>query len=871
MIKQEWQSIFTKKKMIIILLGIAFIPSLYTVIFLSSMWDPYGKLANLPVAVVNEDKAVQYNDENLAIGDNLVDELENSDEMDFEFVSKSDAEAGLKDGDYYMVITIPENFSENATSLLEDEPKQMTLNYETSAGHSYIASKLTSSAANTIKDSVSSEVTKIYAETIFAQLQTVADKMQDAADGGSQIKDGVEEAADGNATITENLNTLASSSLIFADGADSLDVGLNTYIDGVSQVNEGATALNEGTSQLTDSMPALTSGVSQLTSGAGDLADGSATLSAGLTTLSDNTVTLADGANSLNDGMVQLAEGSQALTDGLSQLNASLTSEEQAAKITALQTGLDQMKSGLDNLDSSLQNSSLAGDLSDVTGQLERLSTAMADVQTQLTSIVAVSDPTSNTEAVLTAIEASGAALTPEQEAAVSTAVANQFTTVATTQAGSVQTISTDLSSLSSLQDVDVTAIGSQIANLQASVHQLTEGYDALYDGTNTLIDGVNQVASSSDTLLAGAQTLDAGIDQAQSGATALASGMSQLNDGTQELNAGGLSLTDGSNQLSEGLNTLNSQTGTLADGAIQLQAGTQALADGTGQLVANSGQLTDGTSQLADGAGQIADGADQLANGSQTLGDGLGTIADGTSELSTQLANGSQTLNEVDATDNTYDMMAEPVDTNQTETAPIPNNGTGMAPYMMSVALFIGAITLNLMFDSYTPKGRPKNGISWWASKFSVLAVVGILQSLIMVFLLHTVNGLETFSMSKTLLVTIITSLTSISIVMLFNLLFDKIGSFIMLIFLILQLSGSGGTYPIQLSNPFFEAIHPYLPITYSVDAYRQLFGIGGSIRTDVFVLTSILIVFTLLIILFYTIKYKKLKANDFKTQAAV
>ena len=148
---------------------------------------------------------------------------------------------------------------------------------------------------------------------------------------------------------------------------------------------------------------------------------------------------------------------------------------------------------------------------------------------------------------------------------------------------------------------------------------------------------------------------------------------------------------------------------------------------------------------------------------------------------------------------------------------------------------------------------------------------MVGILQSLIMVFLLHTVNGLETFSMIKTLLVTIITALTSISIVMLFNLLFDKIGSFIMLIFLILQLSGSGGTYPIQLSNPFFEAIHPYLPITYSVDAYRQLFGIGGSIRTDVFVLTSILIVFTLLIILFYTIKYKKLKANDFKTQAAV
>ncbi|RPA59129.1 YhgE/Pip domain-containing protein [Aerococcus agrisoli] len=869
--KQEWQSIFTKKKMMIILFGIALIPTLYTVIFLSSMWDPYGKLANLPVAVVNEDKAVTYNDENLAIGDNLVEELEDSDAMDFEFVSKADAEAGLADGDYYMVITIPEDFSENATTLLADDPKQMTLDYETSAGHSYIASKLTSSAANTLKDSVSNEVTKIYAETIFSQLQTVADKMQEAADGGSQITDGVETAADGNETITENLETLASSSLTFADGADTLNVGLNTYTDGVSQVNEGARALNEGTSELTESMPALTSGVSQLTSGAGDLADGSATLSAGLTTLSTNTVTLADGASSLNDGMVQLAEGSQALTDGLAQLNTSLTSEEQAAKIAALQTGLDQMQAGLDTLDTSLQNSTLAGDLSDVTDQLAGLSTSVADVQTQLTNIVATADPTSNTDAVLTAIEASGAALTPEQEAAVSTAVSNQFTSVASEQATSAQTIASDLSGLSSLQDIDVTAIASQISSLQTSVSQLADGYDALYDGTNTLIDGVNQVAASSDTLLSGAQTLDEGIDEAQGGAAALSSGMTQLNDGTQTLNAGGIALTDGSSQLSAGLDTLNSQTGTLADGASQLQAGTQALADGSSQLVANSSQLTDGTSQLADGATQIADGSDQLADGSQTLGDGLATIADGTTELSSQLANGSQSLNEVDATDATYDMMAEPVSADQTETAAVANNGTGMAPYMMSVALFVGAISLNLMYDIYSPKGTPKNGVSWWASKFSVLAAVGILQSLIMVILLHTVNGLETYSMSKTILVTIVTALTSISIVMLFNLLFDKIGSFIMLIFLILQLSGSGGTYPIQLSNPFFEAIHPYLPMTYSVDAYRQLFAIGGSIRSDLLVLIAILIIVNLLIILFYTVNNKKIKANQFDTQAAI
>jgi putative membrane protein len=210
--------------------------------------------------------------------------------------------------------------------------------------------------------------------------------------------------------------------------------------------------------------------------------------------------------------------------------------------------------------------------------------------------------------------------------------------------------------------------------------------------------------------------------------------------------------------------------------------------------------------------------------------------------------------------------MMAEPVIANQIETAPVVNNGTGMAPYMMSVALFVGAISLNLMYDSFTPRKYPKNGISWWASKISVLAAVGVCQALIMVGLLLSVNGLAPSSIGKMLLITILTALVSVSIVMLFNLLFDKVGSFLMLIFLILQLSGSGGTYPIQLSNRFFEAIHPYLPMTYSIDAYRQLFGIGGSISADLFILLTILIAFNLLIIFFYTFKRKTLQQEDFE-----
>ena len=323
-----------------------------------------------------------------------------------------------------------------------------------------------------------------------------------------------------------------------------------------------------------------------------------------------------------------------------------------------------------------------------------------------------------------------------------------------------------------------------------------------------------------------------------------------------------------GNTQVSAGLQTLNEQTGTLAAGATELQNGTQSLAVGSGQLVENGSLLTDGTSQLATAAAKISAGSGQLADGSEQLNSGLTTLLSGTDELGAKLLDGSAALNEVDANENTYAMMAEPVIASQIETAPVANNGTGMAPYMMSVALFVGAISLNLMYDSFTPRKYPKSGISWWASKISVLAAVGVCQALIMVALLVKVNGLAPASIGKTLLVTILTALVSVSIVMLFNLLFDKVGSFLMLIFLILQLSGSGGTYPIQLSNSFFEAIHPYLPMTYSIDAYRQLFGIGGSISTDLFILLAILIAFNLLIILFYSVKRKQLRQEAFEVE---
>ena len=226
MLKREWQKISKNPWMIIILIAIITIPAIYTSVFLGSMWDPYGDADQLPVAVVNHDKKVNYEGKTLQVGDDLVKNLKDSGSLDFHFVSDKKAEEGLKSGEYYMIISIPENFSKNATTLMDKNPKQMKLTYKTNPGTNYVASKMDDSAMAKIEKSVREKVTETYVKIVFDQIKTAGSGFQKAADGSKKIESGAKKLKAGNDTIEQNLKKLASSTLTFQNGAKSLSVGL---------------------------------------------------------------------------------------------------------------------------------------------------------------------------------------------------------------------------------------------------------------------------------------------------------------------------------------------------------------------------------------------------------------------------------------------------------------------------------------------------------------------------------------------------------------------------------------------------------------------------------------------------------------------
>ena len=846
MIKQEWKNILKNHWIQIVLVALILIPSIYTVVFLGSMWDPYGNSGNLPVAVVNKDKAVDYNDKKLDVGNQLVDKLKDNDSLDFHFVNSKEANKGLKDGDYYMVITIPSNFSKNATTLLDKNPKKMVLNYTTNPGTNYVASKMDDSAIAKIKAEVSASVTKTYAETIFTSIGTMSDGFAEASDGTQQLSDGMTQLEDGNKTISDNLKVLASSSLTFKDGTNTLTKGLKDYTNGVVTVNNGIYQLKTGVGTLGSATPTLASGVSDLNAGAQALNKGVSDYTAGVSQalaganqLVENNTALNVGVKALGEGAEKLVVGNQQVVDGVKKLQENLeTSKKTMAASQDSLTQLSDGKTSLDNYATLIKTLNASGDAKKQGIASKLLTSGMSRAE----------------------IDAYG--LTkyfPVDK--YKDGVASYMDSVATYTTGASTAINTLSSSTkSSLNDLDAALNGGILTDGTKVPTGLVSGTQTVQAGLNEVNAKVNggkyvtvdndgnikQVTvDSKDALVAGVQAYTAGVDSLQKGLT-------QIADNNTALTSGATALADGTSKL-------NSNVPELTKGITALTSGVDQLATGTSTLVSNNATLMNGANQLSDGADQISDGASKLAAGSDTLGDGIKSAADGVTTLNGALKSGAEE-SKIDSTDKTTDMVATPVETSHKEISKVENNGHAMAPYMMSVGLYVTCLAFALMYPIRHGIKKAENAWKYWASKATVMYTVSTLAAIVMVTALRLINGFEPVNLGLTYLLAILVSAAFMSLVMLLSLTTGFIGDFLLLVFMIVNLGGSAGTYPLDTGPAIYKAIHKFVPYTYSVDGFRKTISMTApSISVEIAVFAGILIVCSLLTVVYFKYKNKE------------
>lgn len=825
--REEWKGVLHSTWLKIVLVAIITIPMLYAGIFLGSMWDPYGKAEDIPVAVVNKDQQVTYNDTTLDVGNELVKNLKENKSMKFSFMDEAKAMNGLKDGSYYMVITIPSDFSKNATTLLDEHPQKMKLEYTTNPGTNYIATKMDDTAMSKIKESVSASVTKTYADTIFSQVKTLSSGLKDASDGSAKLYDGVNTAQDGSKQINDNLKVLANSTLTFEDGTSTLVKGLSDYTSGVDALQKGSVQLQTGLKQLNGNTPALASGIAQLTDGSQQLQNGVNEYTSGVNQLSENSALLTKNNTTLLSGIQQVAtgstalyQGSQNITNGLKTMSNQIgeNMEKNQADIKKLMQGNQLGVSSMDTLKEQAQQLETV-----LTNASESQKTAIETLKTVQTSD-AVSAAKLN--AVIQGMETSNA--TYEKLSQVLKTLSNQSDQMKTVLSGDSQAITT-LSQ--SLQDIK-TALDAQGAS--ADDMGLIQGMESLENNLALLDQNLN-----SD------KGLVKGVEAYTNGVSALSQGASQIQENSD-------TLRQGASQLAQGSAALNNNVPTLTKGITQLEQGSIALTNGANTLVSNNPEILNGAQALQSGSTQLHNGADQLAAGSDSLYSGLSTIKSGTSTLQTSLADGAKKSN-MDISNQTKEMMASPVTLQHQEISTVENNGHAMAPYMMSVGLYVACMAFTLMYPLLKNNIHTTSGFKLWASKAGVMYVISTIMAIVMIGALMLVNGLSPYQVAGTFGMAILVAAAFMSMIVFFSITCGKIGSFIVLIFMVLQLGGAAGTYPIETSGVFYNVIHPFMPFTYSVEAFRHTLAMGGNITTDVLVFVGMIIVFSILSILFY------------------
>ena len=862
---KEWKAIFKKPTFIIVMIGISLIPALYNIIFLSSMWDPYGQLSDLPVAVVNNDKEASYNDNTMTIGKDMVSNLKENKTLDFHFVDEDEGKKGLEDGDYYMVVTLPSDLSEKAASILTDHPEQMQIDYQTSSGHSFIASKMSDSAMTQLKQNVSTNVTETYTKALFNKMIDLKDGMSQAASGSEKLTDGANQLVAGSQTLTTNLHSLAASSLTFSNGTEQFTKGLSSYVSGVEQLHLGLGNFNSGLvtytgavsqldsvlGQLSSKSPELVRGINQLYTGVESYTGGVSQLNAGLNQFSSGVSaytngvgSIATGANQLSNQSAKLRMGVEQLSEGIQQLSSKLdASSGKKDQINQLSYGLNRLNQAIQNID--------VGD----TKQLDSVLSSIVSLSNQMLASVQSDKATTLANIQSTAAYQS---LTSEQQAEISASVSQNSTDsiqsaqsiVALVQGlqGSLENLQNQSSNLSTLKNqanqvlplasTSLTGLSSGLTEIQGAVaSKLVPASQSITSGVNAYTAGVDKVSQGASQLSEKNSTLTGSLDQLVSGSTTLTQKSSNLTAGVGQLVEKTPELVSGIEKLSTGSNQLNQKSQELIAGVDKLQSGSSQLADKSSQLISGASQLESGANKLAAGAGKLAEGGTKLTSGLEGLQTGVASLGKG-------LGNASDQLKSASTESKNAEILSNPLSLSKTDNDQVPVNGIAMAPYMISVALFVAAISTNMIFAKL-PSGRhPESRWAWLKSRAEINGIIAVLAGILVYGGVHLI-GLTANHEMRTFILIILTSLVFMSMVTALTTWNSRIGAFFSLILLLLQLASSAGTYPLTLTNGFFRAISPWLPMSYSVSGLRQTISMTGNIHHQVIFLAVILALF--------------------------
>lgn len=909
----DLKKIIKHPSVLVILGGIAILPSFYAWFNLDATWDPYGNTKNIKIAVVNEDNGDKVRGKQINVGDTIVDNLKKDDHFDWEFVSRKKADHDLKMGKYYAAMYIPDKFTHEITGTLRKDPQQANVEYKVNQKLNAIAPKMTDAGTSAIVQKANEQFNETVTKALLDEANRLGVKLEEEIPTINKIQKAVKTANDS----VPKINEFAKKILYLDQNQDQLDEyadkfrGLNQYKgdildaqDKLNAVNSAIPALNERAKLILALNEYLPNIERALDVASNDVPQAFPRINRGVDIASNGVTAGKQGLNeaqSYLSAVKQRVGSYQQVIDNAQEVDQNVQNELNERAQTAPQSttnngrfsGIRTSQMSTNGEDSNNTDTINPNDANAMESSLSKALLSLSQ-QTEQQSEASQQD--------LAALEGvTYGILASDKPQEFESTLDNLIERLQVTSKTNQQLIDI-LSELENREHVD---LSKEIQTLEAANNRVNHVIklqnqlrDALKQGSSGKAEAVKllkEIPNVNDALSDLRNYIKSDLNQRlinvsqdimsvlNTGEAKLSTVQSKLNTIQQVIDEG-QSILDVAGDRIETIQSVLPQLEQRYLNAVataqryypQFKQGVeraasfvrndlpgleQQLADTTATVNANLPTLFDRYDRIV----QLLD--ENQPQAKEDLHKLAEFIRNDLPDLEKDLAKANKLFDEVeddDAVDKLVDLLkndlkkqadviANPIKIHEKDIFPVKDYGSASTPFYTALSIWVGALLMVSLLTTDNKHVADLPGITTretYLGKLGLFYIIGILQSLIVSIGDIVILKAQVEHVAWFIGLSVIISLVFVTIVYTLVSLLGNPGKALAIILLVLQIAGGGGTFPIEVTPHFFQAIHPYLPFAYAIDVMRE--AVGGFVPE---ILTKKLVILLIFGIAFFII----------------
>ena len=852
--KRDWLRLFRVPVALLLIAALVVLPSVYDWVNVAAVWDPYSNTSGIKIAVASLDEGAAVQDKSFNIGNEVLESLQSNKTLGWRFTDAEAAVAGVRRGDYYASIVIPADFSQRMAGILEGRLVKPEIEYTVNEKINAIAPKITSKGASTITTQITEHFTETISSRVLPALREVDEEFQSELPAIRKVEAGLFK-------LEEKLPEI--------EAAGKLVLKLQQDWPEISSSAEriaGLTSRLPELEQAGKAVETIDGYWPQITAAAGHLQE-----------LQDKLPQLERAALLVSELDTNFGKVDSVLDRASARLEEAGAAVETAARVLpqadriaaagssfglALQQFLAQNSTALAAVPGIVQqNLYLLQQTGDAAVQLaaqlqQEAAQPSAAQQLQLASarLASASEGLAHTAQLLAAVNTlapgtAGASDLRAIEAARKpyAAGAAQAAALAAAQQGGAQPTDAELAQLSTAAGQGSAALDGIIPRYNAqslpAMKQALQQLSADAGNAAAALQHIPQRLAALDTVLDEAGTA---IQYGQSGLAALRQDLPAIR---AEVHTAAGDITDRMAAFSNLVNNVlpRIQKGLPAAGE-EIHEAAEFARNGLPAAEAKFRKAADFiTAELPKADKGVVRAAELVRSDLPAL---MASVRKAAATLrgikeEVNLEEIAQLLG--GDIQSQSDFLANPVVLRQHTLYPIPNYGSAMTPFYVVLSLWVGGtLLISLLRTGVDTGGISYRGYQLYFGRLLTFLTVGILQALVAVLGNLFILGCYVADPVWFVLFAVLISVVFVTIVFTLVSVFGSIGKGIAIVFMVLQFSSSGGTFPISTTGPFFQALNPFMPFTYAISLLRE--AVGGLLPEVVVRDALLLVLFGLL-----------------------